>query len=480
VTPSYYVFDCIRAAGPAGAGRLQVIDFHGGVGSGLTHLAEAYGGRAAAAARLRPYLARLGQLAAGRRILFVHDTFSGGQPFPDDFFNLVQRYIAWGPITDWVPDLQSQQPKGAPRAPDIEEMGIFLDPLAARLRLKIGYCTAARIEHRRTAPARGKPRPDGPSALLSGYRDRARRRPNSEILPLQEIGVVVFSGPSDRFPDDFRRQPGLAPVNPPLLDQLLETKWLPRLLLEGTPAADLLPPTVPVGMGMQTAAEVMDFAGELQTPDGGPLAVLKPANARLSPGVRFLDRTALRALAARQPERRLPRELAEALLAPRVMHTYEEISQYRGKLLDNLLRTPGAEVHDQGDGTFTFSAAYPFLATTVALLQEYVEAQPVRSRRTGKLHRGSLKVVMFDGQVVSAVHRLDQEPDEGTFRDPTRPDTPVFYEAAAPEEEARLREELQPLAVALDRGFAERACTDEGLAELQRRWAALQTNRAEG
>jgi len=433
-------------------------------------LATAYGGQAAARQRIQPYLQRLGDLARGRLILFVHDPYSPRQPFPDDFFNLVQRYSEYGPITDWVPDIQ-EQPRHSgqnPRTPEVEQMGVFVEPIARRLRLKIAYCSTLRIDF-----AGREPR-----LLLSGYREQARRQGTTVILSPEEIGVVIFTGSSDRFPDDLKSRDWFPVVNPPLLDQLLESKWLLPALLHDTPAVRRLPRSISVGMGFRTSEEVLAWGSAVQSPPGFPLAVLKPSHHSLAPGRRFLDRTALRALAARQPDRRLPAHLVEELLSPRVAHSYEEVSNYRGwKLLDNLLRTPGAEVHDRGDGTFHFSAPYPFLETTVSLLVEYVEARPIRSRRTGKLHPGTLRVVMFDGRIVSAVYRLGQEPDDGTFRDLTRPDVPSFYEGAAPEDETQLQAELGPFVEELERQFDARVRTPEDLQALRRGWILSQASR---
>src|SRR5205814_8001635 len=74
---------------------------------------------------------------------------------------------------------------------------------------------------------------------------------------------------------------------------------------------------------------------------------------------------------------------------------------------------------DHGDGTFHYSAPYPFLLTTVAMLQQYVEARPVRSRKTNRYHRGTLRVVMFDGRIVSAIYRLHPDPDDGRSEEHT-------------------------------------------------------------
>jgi hypothetical protein len=463
VTPAYYALDCI----PGSDGSLKVIDVHGGVGGGLTMLATAYAGRSAARQRLEPYLARLGEVAEGRRILFVHDLFSTGQTFPDDFFNLVQRYIAHCPITDWVPDLQEYRRRQweTPRTPELEQMGVFLDPIARHLRLKLAYCEAARVQYQGGRPM----------LLLSGYREKARRHGQSVVVPPEEIGVAVFSGPTERFPDDLRNQSWFPVINPPRLDRLFENKWLLPALLDGTRVAGLLPRWIPVGMGLRTSAEVQEFAAGLQAPAGFPLAVLKPSHLGFSLGVRFLDRTALRALAARQPDQRLPAPLAEELLAPRIAHTYEEVAGYRGKQLDNLLRTPGAEVHDHGDGTFHYSAPYPFLESTVAILQEYVEGRAIRSRRTGHVHRGYLRVVLFDGKVVAALYRLDQEPDDGTFRDLTRQEVRTFFEGAPPEEEQALQTLLGPFFGEVERQFRERVRSEEDLIRLRDRWVLEQT-----
>jgi hypothetical protein len=122
--------------------------------------------------------------------------------------------------------------------------------------------------------------------------------------------VALFSGTTERFPDDLKNQSWFPCVNAPLLNLALESKWVVPALLAGTPAAGLLPHAVPAGLGLRTRGELMAFAGERRPPAGFPLAVLKPSLLSLCPGVRFLDRTALRALAARQPEHRLPPELA--------------------------------------------------------------------------------------------------------------------------------------------------------------------------
>jgi hypothetical protein len=468
VTPCYYVIDCVEAAD----GELYVLDMRGGVGGGLRGLAAGYGGQGAARARLRPYLERLGALAGGKRVLFLHDAFTAPFPYPDDFFNLVQQFAEYAPVTDWVPDLQSElnsEASGPAPAPEAGEMGAFLDPLAARLRLKLGYCTGARVDELGTE---GMPRP---MVLLSGYRERARQQGASVIVEPGTIGAVVFTGASSRFPDDLKRQDWFPVVNPPLLDRLFECRWLPGMLLRGAPVARMLVPSIPVGMGMRTASEVLEWVRGLHAPGGFPLAVLKPALVNLSSRARYLDRVALRALAARQSARRLPPRLGEELLEPRVSHTYEELSSYRGKVLDNLLRTPGAEVHDHGDGTFHFSAPYPFLEATVGHLQQYVESAPVRSRRTGRYHRALLRVVMFDRKVVSALYHMDQEADDGTFRDLTVPGANTFPEAAEPAVAARLQEALGELITELEARFAERVQGPGDLAQLRAEWLAAQT-----
>lgn len=466
MTPYYFALDCV----PTPEGRVQVIDVQGRVGAGLSMLAAAYGGKSGARARLQPYLQRLGEVAQGRLILFLHDSFAARQPFPDDFFNLVQKYSEYGPITDWVPDLQAHQRAewDAERTPDIEEMRVFLDPLASRLRLKIAYCSNVRVDFQNGEP----------KVLLSGYRERSRRRETSVILSPEEIGVAVFNGISERFPDDLRVQAWFPFVNPPLLDRLLDNKWMLPHLLEGTEAAKLLPRWIPVGMGLRTSAEVMEFTESLHASNGSPVAVLKPSHMRLRPGVRYLDRTAVRALAARQPRRRLPARLGKELLSPTVAHSYEEISRYKGKLLDNLLRTPGARVHDHRDGTFHFSAPYPFLECTASQLQEFVEGRPVRSRRTGKFHRGTLRVVVFSGAIVAAVHRLEQEPDDGIFRDPARPQAARFYESASPEEEAELQAALGPFVSELEQRFGALVVDEVDVDDLRREWVIRQTGGA--
>lgn len=462
MTPCYFALDCI----PTPDGRVKVLNVYGGVGGGLAMLAAAYGGQGQARARLRPYLEKLGEVARSGLVLFVHDPFVPRQTFPDDFFTLVQRYSECGPITDWVPDLQAQYGDAweSGRTPEVEQMGMFLDPLASRLRLKIAYCTTVRVDRQDHAA----------KVLLSGYRERARRPGTTVILAPQEIGVAVYSGYSDRFPDDFKGQDWFPVVNPPLLDRLLESRWLLAELLKGTRAARLLPRWVPVGMGFRTSEEVRKFGPDQNVPAGFPLAVLRPSHASLGPGIRFLDRTSLRALAARQPTRRIDATLARNLVCPGVSHTYEEISSYRGKLLDNLLRTAGAQVHDHGDGTFHFSAPYPFLECTVSVLREYVEARAIRSRRTGKLHRGSLRVVMFGRKIVAALYRLDQEPDDGTFRDLDRPEVQTFYEGVPPEEEAQLQSRLGPFVQEIEKQFAARVTGEADLAAMRAQWVAEQ------
>ncbi len=242
------------------------------------------------------------------------------------------------------------------------------------------------------------------------------------------------------------------------------------MLLQGTPAASLLPEWIPVGMGFRTRDEVRRFADSLDGPGGFPRAVVKPSHLALSLGVRFLDRPALQALALRQPAQRLPARDVERLLRPRVVHRYEEVNSYRGKQLDSLLRTPGAEVRDHGDGTFDFSAPYPFLESTVGILQEYVECRPIRSSRTGRLHRGYLRVVLLGGEIIAALYRLDQEPDDGSFRDITRQDVPTFFEGAPPAVEEELRRELVPFFAAFEGEFFARVQAPADLDRLRDRW----------
>jgi hypothetical protein len=452
---------------PAADGRFRVVDIRGGLGGNVAALA-AHGARLEIRDRLVPYLQQLGELANGKRILFLSDPFNAGHTFPDDFFNYVQRYASYGPVTDWVPDLAQARRmyRDTSSADEVEEIARHLDPLAVRLRLPLGYCAGARVELQEGSP----------KLLLSGYRERGRQQPQSVVLAPEDVGALVFGGRTERFPDDLRQQPWFPVLNPPVFDRLLESRWLVAYLLEGTKASELLPRWLPVGMGLRTSEEIRHFAASLQAAGGFPVAVLKPSQQGPSSAVRFLDRTALRALAARQPERRLPLSLAEALYTLRLLHSYEEISAYRGKLLDNLLRTRGAAVHDHGDGTFHFSAPYPFLENTVAVLQEYIEARPIRSRRTGELHRGQLRVVLWDDRLVAAVYRLERERDDGTFRDLARPEVKVFYEPVSGEEEELLKEQVVPFFAELRRQFTGRVQSLDDLDRLCRRWVQEQTD----
>jgi hypothetical protein len=127
-------------------------------------------------------------------------------------------------------------------------------------------------------------------------------------------------------------------------------------------------------------------------------------------------------------------------------------------------------VQDHRDGTFHFSAPYPFLESTVGVLQEYVEGRPVRSRRTGKYHPASLHVVLFDRRIVAAVYRLHAEPEDGTFRDLNRPGAPVFYEGAAADDEESIHRLLEPFVAELETQFAGRARSDADLRRLRERW----------
>lgn len=460
--PSYCVLECV----PAADGRFRVVDVRGGLGGSVAALA-AHGARSEIRDRLVLYLQQLGALANGKRILFLSDPFNAGHTFPDDFFNYVQRYASYGPVTDWVPDLAQARRahRDTSSADEVEEIARHLDPLAARLHLPLGYCAGARVELQEGAP----------KLLLSGYRERGRQRPQSVVQAPEDVGALVFGGRTERFPDDLRQQSWFPVLNPPVFDRLLESRWLVAYLLEGTQAGELLPRWIPVGMGLRTSEEIRQFTASLQAASGFPVAVLKPSQQGPSSAVRFLDRTALRALAARQPERRLPLSLAEALYTLRILHSYEEISAYRGKLLDNLLRTRGAAVHDHGDGTFHFSAPYPFLENTIAVLQEYIEARPIRSRRTGELHRGHLRVVLWDDRLVAAVYRLERERDDGTFRDLTRPEVKVFYEPVSSEQERLLEEQVVPFFRELRRQFTGRVQSLEDLDRLCRRWVQEQT-----
>jgi hypothetical protein len=454
---SYCILDCV----PTPGGGLVVVDIRGGLGGDLVPL-SAHGSRVETRARLLPYLERLGDVAQGRRILFIEDAFAAGQTFPDDFFNYVHRFGSYGPVTDWVPDLEQYRRRNRDNAvtPGVERVAALLDPLAAKARVKLSYCSGARVEYQQGVP----------KLLLSGYRQRARQRAQSVILAPEEVGVAIFGGPSERFPDDLRRQSWFPVLNPPVLDRVLESRWLVSTLLSGTPAEALLPRWIPVGMGLRTSEEVREFAATLGAPNGFPLGVLKPSHQGLSLALRFLDRTALRALSARQPERRIPARTALELLTPRIVHSYEEISGYRGKLLDNLLRTRGAEVHDHGDGTFHFSAPYPFLESTVAVLQEYVEARPIRSQRTGELHRGHLRVLLADDHLVAAVYRLDRDRDDGTFRDLTRAEAKVFHEYVPESEEATVRAQVVPFFAELRSQVEGRIRSDADIDRLRARW----------
>ena len=336
--------------------------------------------------------------------------------------------------------------------------------LARRHRLDCAYC-----DHLEVVEQAGELR-----LLATNYRTRYGRVGESRYLRPDEVGALAYSGLSERFPHGLRGRSWFPVVNPPPTDRFFESKWLLPALVEGTPASECLPREIPVGMGLRTAAETRAFVDELSPRPGFPRCVVKPNHLAESIGIHFLELEAAYALAAAQPAERLPRRRAEALWRPLIAHEYDEVLEYNGKQLDALLHAPNARVEPGAGGEFRYLAPYPFLESTVGLLQEFVDGEPFPSRRTGKRHKGYLRVMFFDGQLIGALRRLLTAPDDGRWRDLTAPEVETFLEPAEPAEEERLQVDLERFFSVVEERFAARCASSEDLEAFAREWALSQ------
>ncbi len=460
MTPLLLVLECVAALD----GSFRILGVQGGSGADFTSILAGSGGRAAARTRLRPLVRHLGEIAQGRRVILLRGDARSAPTRPADFFSVAQRFRAFCPMLDWVPDQQAAALRDSPpRASNVDDWISLLEPVASRMKVRLGGCTGIGVDE--SAP--------GAALLLSGYRERGRQRGASVVMPADEVGAVLLLGPVESVPRGSESLEQIQWLNPPLLDELLDNRWLVTSLVDGAPSGSLLAPWIPVGMGLRTADEVRRFSLEVAPSNSGAVAALTPSHRSVGTRSRVLDRTAVLALAARQPERRLLAEELASVLSPRLVHTYEEVTGYRGSQLDALLRTPDGRVTDQGDGTFQFSAPYPFIENTVGVLRQYVDTRPVRCRRTGRNHRATIQAAVLGDQVLSCWY--DFKPQE--FEDSSTRDVRVTptMEPTPSETLGELQDALGPFVKELSSQFFARVQSRGDLRRLRDRWIMEQT-----
>ena len=460
--PRIYALNALRRPD----GRLTIFDVQGSIGSSMSQFAAAYGTVREARDRIWVYLERLATLAAGKRILFLFDPYATAHTAPRDLLRLVSEQAAYAPQAAWIDELKEYRQQHADRrALDTAGLTEVLERLTRRHRIPCGYCDRLELEERHGEQ----------QLLLTNYRRRFRDVGESVFLPPAEVGVLVFSGLYERFPFLLREQAPFPVVNEPLVDLFFECRWLLPALLKGSVEAQKLPRELPIGMGLRAADEVRAFVDDVSPRAGFPRCVSKPNHLGHSIGIEFLTHEEAYALADRQPKRRISRERAAELLAPPVVHQYDELLAYGGKQLDALLHHPEARVEPGDGGAFRYVAPYPYFESTVGLLQEFVDGQPILSRRTGKQHKGYMRIVFFDGRVLGAMYRLVDEPDDGAWRNLLSPDVETFLESVPEEEEALLQEDLSSFFGEVERRFEASVGGEADLRRMRQDWVLSQT-----
>ncbi len=292
------------------------------------------------------------------------------------------------------------------------------------------------------------------------------------ILGLGDLGLLFnrwgFAQP-DCPPSPL--PPGLPVCNHPLVDFALErAKWVFRTLAtrDRPELSDLFPREVYVGMGCSTSKEVADFITSLEPAAGMPAAVLKPLATHAGVGISFLGLDDLVELQQEVAEtaRHLP-ALRETLQeAGRRPFPYTKEDFLAGAFIWDLSEGPSpaqwrdlrwaqlelgpeekrrwlAQAFPEEEALLTMHRP-PLIELGTYILQEFVPARPVVSRRDGRPHRGYLRALFLGRELVAAVYRFARQEQEG-FTDLADPAVPTFFGAAPPEVEERLEAELGPL-----------------------------------
>ena len=309
-----------------------------------------------------------------------------------------------------------------------------------------------------------------PEGALGCY-GRAESQPRR--LEPAEIGLLLYRwGFAHPYCPPWPLAAGVPVCNHPLVDFALErAKWTFRTLATARQPglSALFPRETYVGLGGAGPQAVAEFAAGLRPAPGMPAAVLKPLATHAGLGISFLGLEEVeglrREVEAAAEAGRSAREMLRAALRWPFPYTREDLlaeafiwdasrgptaTQWRD-LRWALLELEAGERRRWLEQAFPgqpvlLSLHQPPLAEmATCILQEFVPARPVVSRRTVRPQRGYLRALFLGVDLIAAVHRFARQEEGASFTNLADPGRPTFFEAASRESEERLQHELAPL-----------------------------------
>gem|GEM_PF-3427932 len=266
-----------------------------------------------------------------------------------------------------------------------------------------------------------------------------------ELAPFDDVGLLLLWGHDyDRHPEAgiyWYTEYEPARITFPVLNSVstsyaLNThvpKWTFRKLLEGQD--DIFPKELYFGMGLCKPEELEEFRQSLKSE--GIVAVKKPLCTHSGVAVSFLSQEDIKQLI--EQEKKL------------------DLRGIRAKVEEAMNNGFDYTDEDKENDAFKWywmlgeKWQYPVAELGASILQEYVEAMPTKSNKTGQLHQGVIRAQVLAGKPVAVMHRFPKKPyKEGEILQMTRKEVPTFWERTSDELEERVVRFLNPILASLE------------------------------
>jgi len=266
-----------------------------------------------------------------------------------------------------------------------------------------------------------------------------------ELAPFDDVGLLVLWGHDyERHPEAgiyWYQQYEPARITFPVLNSLqisyaLNThvpKWTARNFIENP--EEVFPRETYLGMGISTPEELEEFRQTLKP--GGIVAVKKPLCTHMGVSVSFLSQEDIKQLI--EQEKKL------------------DLQGIRAKVEDAMDNGFDYTDEDKKNDAFKWywmlgeKWQYPVAELGASILQEYFEAMPTKSNKTGQLHQGVIRAQVLAGKPIAVMHRFPKKPcKKGEILQMTRKDVPTFWERTSDELEERVVRFLNPILAGLE------------------------------
>ncbi len=409
--------------------RPQIIDVHGSFTGGFPAL-RSYGGKE----RIDRYLKKISDFAGGGilQLYGFWDKIISGYVLPKPLVNLAEEK---GGFVDWIPHLVEKVERLADLDHCYGESQLF-EPSMNRLGVPYYHADGLSSE--------------GGKVTAKNFRRKYKEQGETVVLD-DRIHLIVFRGSYELRPKCIKDEipEGFKVINNPMYDRILQSKWYISQLMRHTGFEQYFPPQLIIGMGMTGPEQLLDFS-EQYNRNRNPSFVRKPSHGRYGTAIIFFGQEEVASLTEhikKSPESpyEILRQEKEGVVDP---HYWKCLFEEGISVLKN---NDGQEVRisdldkEVSSQILASQIPMPIFEYTTNILQPYINAMPVRSKKTGELHQGYVRALICGDELIGAVHRFPEQPNSSEFVDLNRREVKTLYQPVSPEEETLLEQILIPL-----------------------------------